>query len=68
MSAVRDSSPYLGIGTSLAFTLLLCVGAGHWIDKRFGTGPAFFLVGAGFGLFAVFYNIYKVYKLFTSKR
>jgi len=68
MSAVRDSSPYLGIGTSLAFTVLLSVGAGYWIDKRFRTEPAFFLVGAGFGLFAVFYNLYKVYRLMSKRK
>ena len=68
MSAVRDSSPYLGIGTSLAVTMLLSLGAGYWIDKRFGTEPAFFLVGAGFGLFAVFYNLYKVYRLMSKRK
>jgi F0F1-type ATP synthase assembly protein I len=68
MSAVRDSSSYLGIGSSLAFTMLLSLGAGYWIDRRFRTEPAFFLVGAGFGLFAVFYNLYKVYKLLSKKQ
>lgn len=54
---------YLGIGTALAVTLLLAVGAGHWIDKRFGTTPVFVLVGAAFGMFAVFYHLYKAYKM-----
>jgi F0F1-type ATP synthase assembly protein I len=68
MRAVRESSPYLGIGTSLAVSLLVCVLAGRWMDERFDTEPVFFLVGAALGLFAVFYNLYKVYKLFTKPR
>jgi hypothetical protein len=38
------------------------------MDERFDTEPVFFLVGAALGLFAVFYNLYKVYKLFTKPR
>jgi len=48
---------YLGMGTGLAVTILLAVGAGHWIDKRFGTTPVFVLAGAAFGMFAVFYQL-----------
>jgi F0F1-type ATP synthase assembly protein I len=68
MTPERDSVSYLGLGTGLAFTLLLSVGAGYWIDKRFGTTPAFVLVGAAFGLFAVFYHLYKAYKAMTGGR
>lgn len=64
--AVRDSAPYLGMGMALAVTLLLAVGAGHWMDKRFGTAPIFVLGGAAFGLFAVFYHLYKAYKMVTG--
>lgn len=59
---------YLGIGTALAVTLLLSVGAGYWIDKRFGTAPVFVLAGAAFGMFAVFYHLYKAYKSMTVKK
>ena len=57
---------YLGIGTALAVTLLLSVGAGYWVDKRFGTAPVFVLAGAAFGMFAVFYHLYKAYKAVTG--
>jgi F0F1-type ATP synthase assembly protein I len=57
---------YLGIGTALAVTLLVSVGAGYWIDKRFGTAPVFVLAGAAFGMFAVFYHLYKAYKAVTG--
>ena len=66
MTSESDSVSYLGIGTSLAVTLLLAVGAGYWIDKRFGTTPVFVLVGAAFGMFAVFYHLYKAYKSMTG--
>jgi len=66
MTPESDSVSYLGLGTGLAVTLLLAVGAGYWIDKRFGTTPVFVLVGAMFGLFAVFYHLYKAYKTVTG--
>ena len=65
MTPERDSLSYLGIGTALAVTLLVSVGAGYWIDKRFGTAPVFVLAGAAFGMFAVFYQLYKAYKTMT---
>ena len=66
MTPESDSVSYLGLGTGLAVTLLLAVGAGYWIDKRFGTTPVFVLVGAAFGMFAVFYHLYKAYKTVTG--
>ena len=66
MTPERDSLSYLGIGTALAVTLLVSVGAGYWIDKRFGTAPVFVLAGAAFGMFAVFYHLYKAYKAVTG--
>lgn len=64
----KDSVSYLGIGTGLAVTLLLAMGAGYWIDERFGTGPVFILAGAAFGMFAVFYHLYKAYKSTTGEK
>lgn len=66
MTLERDSVSYLGIGTGLAVTLLAALGAGYWIDKRFGTTPVFVLAGAAFGMFAVFYHLYKAYKTMTG--
>ena len=57
--ALREAAPYLGIGSSLAFTLLACLGLGYWLDVKLGTKPVFFLVGGAFGLFAAGYNFYK---------
>lgn len=56
---VREAAPYLGMGTSLAVTVLLGLWIGHWLDKKLGTEPAFFLVGAGLGLLAAGYQFYR---------
>lgn len=50
--ALREAAPYLGLGTSLALTVLLSLAAGWYLDERLGTQPALFLVGAVFGLVA----------------
>jgi hypothetical protein len=59
---LREAAPYLGIGTSMAATLLLCLGGGYWLDGKLGTRPVFFLAGAAFGLFAAFYSFSKTVK------
>jgi F0F1-type ATP synthase assembly protein I len=59
MQVVREAAPYLGLGTALAVTVLGGLAAGHWIDGRLGTEPLFFLLGAGLGLFAGFYNFFR---------
>ncbi len=56
---LRDVAPYLGLGMSLAMTVLLGLGGGYWLDRKLGTEPIFFLLGGGFGLFAGLYNFYK---------
>jgi F0F1-type ATP synthase assembly protein I len=61
--AIRDSAPFVGMGLALAVTLLLAVGGGYWVDKKLGTSPLFVLAGAVFGLLAVFYHVYKAYKM-----
>jgi ATP synthase protein I len=57
--ALREAAPYLGIGTSFAASVLLGLGIGYWLDRRFGTQPWLFLVGAVFGLVAGFVQFYK---------
>lgn len=47
---LREAAPYLGLGTSLALTVLLSLAAGYYLDARFGTRPILFLVGAVLGV------------------
>jgi F0F1-type ATP synthase assembly protein I len=56
---VQDAGPYLGLGIGLAVTVLLCLGAGYWLDGKLGTEPLFFLLGGLFGMAAAGYHFYK---------
>ena len=56
---LRWAAPYLSFGLSLALSVALGVGAGSWLDRRFGTSPVFLLVGAALGMTAAGIEIYK---------
>ncbi len=66
--ALRDSAPFLGIGSSLAATVVIFVWGGHWLHERYGTEPLYFLIGAALGLLAAFYHFYKMYKTMTGEK
>jgi ATP synthase protein I len=59
VQVVRDSAPYLGIGTSLAVTVLLGIGGGYWLDSRFGTKPWFLMLGGVLGIGLALYQFFK---------
>jgi F0F1-type ATP synthase assembly protein I len=44
-SAMQQAAPYLGLGFQLAITVIICGGAGYWIDTTYGTSPFGLLVG-----------------------
>jgi F0F1-type ATP synthase assembly protein I len=58
--ALQDVAPLLGLGTTLAASVLLGVGAGYWLDSKLDTRPAFLLVGAMLGLLAAGLHFYRV--------
>jgi ATP synthase protein I len=64
--SLRESAPYLGIGSSLAFTVLLCLWLGHWLDEKFGTEPRYFLILAVVGVVAAFLHLWKMYRTMTG--
>ncbi len=64
--ALQDAGPWLGIGSSLAATVLISLWVGHFLDEKYGTEPRYFLVGAAFGLLAAFYHFYRMYKSLTG--
>ncbi|HHV55602.1 MAG TPA: hypothetical protein GXX55_09185 [Firmicutes bacterium] len=53
---------YSALGISLVLTALIYLGAGIWgglyLDRRYGTEPAFLLLGLGFGLAASLGSLY----------
>jgi F0F1-type ATP synthase assembly protein I len=63
---LQDAAPYLGLGTTLAGSVLLGLGAGYWLDSKLGTRPAFFLAGAVLGLLAAGLHFYRT--LVVKKR
>ncbi len=48
---MREAAPLLGLGLTLAITVLVGLGVGYWLDDRLGTRPWLLLLGAclGFG-------------------
>jgi hypothetical protein len=57
--ALREAAPYMGLGTSLAVTVLLGVGAGYWLDEKLGTKPWLLLLGAASGLAVALYHFFR---------
>ncbi|NTU70019.1 AtpZ/AtpI family protein [bacterium] len=58
----------LEIGYEISIPLVLCVIAGVWLDKKFGTLPLFLLLGIFISLFATGFGIYKVLKKFLKEQ
>jgi F0F1-type ATP synthase assembly protein I len=57
--ALKEAGPLLGLGTSLAATVLLCLGAGYWADGRLGTQPMGLIVGGVFGSAVALYQFFR---------
>jgi len=49
---LREAAPLLGLGMTLAVTVLAGLGAGYWLDGRLGTRPWLMLLGACLGITA----------------
>ncbi len=47
---MREAAPLLGLGLTLAVTVLAGLGAGYWLDGRLGTRPWLLLLGACLGV------------------
>ena len=58
-SGLRETGPYLGLGTTLAVTVLAGLGGGYWLDSRLGTRPVFLLLGGVLALAAGLYHFFK---------
>jgi F0F1-type ATP synthase assembly protein I len=53
---------YLNLGWLMVATLGVCVGAGLWADRRFGTAPILLLAGVFLGFAGCGYTIYRAVK------
>jgi F0F1-type ATP synthase assembly protein I len=56
---VREAAPYVGLGTTLAATVLAGLGGGYWLDGRLGTRPVFLLVGGTLGVAVALYHFFR---------
>ena len=56
---MREAAPLLGLGTTLAVTVLAGFGAGYWLDDRLSTRPIFLLLGSGLGIGAAMYHFVR---------
>lgn len=56
---MRALAPYMNIGWTFLATIGLGLLGGHWLDKRFGTTPWFFILGAILGMAVGFYHFFK---------
>ena len=57
--SLREASPYIGMGSTMAASLALGLWGGRWLDGKLDTWPLFFLVGGGLGMIASFYHLFK---------
>jgi F0F1-type ATP synthase assembly protein I len=58
-TALRDAAPYIGIGTTLAVTVLLGIGVGYWLDRRLKTDPWFLFAGGVLGICVAMYQFFR---------
>ncbi len=66
--ALREAGPYLGLGTTLAATVLAGVGAGYWLDEKLGTQPWFLLVGGTLGVGASLTYFFRMVSSLSKRR
>ena len=57
----------LEVGYEISIPLVLCVIAGVWLDKKFGTLPLFLLLGIFISLFITGFGIYKILKKYLKE-
>jgi ATP synthase protein I len=57
--ALREAGPYVGLGITLAATVLVGLGVGHWLDGRLGTRPWLLLGGGTLGVVAALVYFFR---------
>lgn len=62
----RLTSAALGSGLQFVVSILVFLYAGQWLDRRFGTGSLFTLLGVLLGAGGAFYSLYR--RLMAAQR
>jgi ATP synthase protein I len=58
----KDLWYYSSLSFSIALSIVIGLGIGYWLDKKFQTSPWLTLIFLGFGVLAGFRNIYLAMK------
>ena len=66
--SLRELAPLLGLGIQFALLVLIGVGAGWWIDQRFGFAPWGILIGSVLGIAIAFYHFIRTVLKYTDHR
>lgn len=62
ISTIKAIGALSTVGFSFVLAIVLGVGAGYYIDQKFGTSPWGFLIGFLFGIAAGVLNVYRAQK------
>jgi ATP synthase protein I len=54
-----SASEFAGVGLQFAASIVLCLFAGQWLDRKLGTAPWLLIVGVFFGAGAGFHSLYR---------
>jgi len=57
LRSLRELAYYSSLGLQVALSIFIGLGAGVWLDRRWGTQPWLTLIGMGMGIAAGFRNI-----------
>jgi F0F1-type ATP synthase assembly protein I len=66
--SLRDVSPYLGLGSQLAATIIIMFFIGYWLDNELGWLPILTIVFSFIGGFAAIYNFIKTVLNLNEKK
>jgi ATP synthase protein I len=66
--ALREAAPLLGLGTTLAVTVLAVLGLGYWLDAWLGTRPWFLLGGGCLGVGAAMYEFIRTVTRYSNRQ
>lgn len=63
----QTSNPMLGLGLQFVVTILVCLFAGQWLDRRLGTTPWLLLAGMLLGGALGFWTMIRAAELVNKK-
>lgn len=62
LRSLKDLAYYSSLGLQVAFSIVIGLFFGRWLDKTFDTAPVLMMVFLGFGIAAAYRNIHLAMK------